>query len=203
MFSLKTKFFQVLFLLSIVLNTMLILSFRMYAHSVPAMQDVMAKNRNVFNYGRMYNHSWIPLPSRNSKDMNLIDNIGEWARNKTVLLIGDSVDRRTVQWICSYKNWTLTKGSYPSVDGWDDCTIYNGCSNVCTSEEFNFTIVNAFMVGLNPHESLRPKTGFHLPYHQTVDPKRRLKEVYLPFLRDILKRSPQMVVFYSGYLFCK
>jgi hypothetical protein len=180
---------------------MFILKLIMTTDPVPVVQYTMPRNRNIFNYGRMYNHSWIPLPYRNSKDMNLIDNIGEWARNKTVLLIGDSLDRQTVQWICLYKNWTLTKGLYPSADGWVDCKKYNGCSNVCTSEEFNFTIVNAFMVGLNPHEFLRPVTGHHLPNYQTMDPKRRLKEVYLPFLRDFLKRSPQMVVFYSGYLF--
>jgi hypothetical protein len=33
-----------------------------------------------------------------------------------------------------------------------------------------------------------------------MDPKRRLTEVYLPFIKDVLKREPDVVVFNSGYV---
>lgn len=159
------------------------------------------KQGNIFNFGRIHNHVWTPLNSRLAKDINLIDHMGEWARNKTILLLGDSVDRKTVQWLCTYKAWNLSQGSYPSAEGWTDCEEYNGCPNVCTSTELNITIMNAFMVGLNPDESLRARTGHHFPNNQTMDPKRRLVEIYLPFMRNILKRDPDVVVFNSGYVF--
>ena len=160
-----------------------------------------SKPRNIFEHGRIHNHLWTPLDPSESKDINLVDDLGDWIRDKTILLVGDSVDRRTVQWLCSYKHWNLTTGSFPENDGWTDCGGYNACSRVCNSVDLNTTIVNAFLVGLNPDDSLRRRTGHHFPYNQTMDPKRRLTEVYVPFIKDVLKREADVVVFNSGYVF--
>lgn len=198
MFSKTSKYSYILFLLSIFLNVFF--TSKLLQNLANHNSLTILKEQNIFNYGRIYNHQWTPLNPMHSKDFNLIDNIGHWGRDKTILLIGDSVDRRTVQWICSYKNETLSTGSYPTAEGWEDCAYYNGCPNICTLGEFNLTVVNAFLVGLNPDDFLRPRTGHHFPESQTLDPKRRLMEVYLPFLRDVLRRNPDVVVFNSGYL---
>ena len=159
------------------------------------------KPRNIFEHGRIYNHKWIPLNPDESKDINLVDDVGDWIRDKTILLVGDSVDRNTAQWFCEYKNWTLNYGSFPENDGWTDCKNYHGCSRVCHSKELNVTLINAFITGLNPDESLRGRTGDHYPNNQPMDPKRRLMEIYMPYIRNVLKREPNVVVFNSGYLF--
>lgn len=203
MFKPSKPTYAVLFL-SIFLNVVLL--FIMAAHLGNSVEQPSFKVNQVsnigdpFNYGRIHNHQWIPLDPE-QKDYNLIDDLGEWVRDKTILLIGDSVHRNTVEWICGYKNWTLSTGSYLSKEGWVNCAEYKGCTKICTSQEYNLTIVNAFMVGLNPDELLRERTKDHFPTDQTMDPKKRIKEIDLPFIQQVLKRTPDLVVFNSGYIY--
>ena len=115
-----------LIILALVLTFQLSISIQDLNRTEPALVKVDQK-RECYPYdqGYIHHHHWVPLESSNCSypSLDLAQEIKDfahdqsklsWLQNKTILLIGDSLDRKTVDWMCWFLNWNSSTGQFPA-----------------------------------------------------------------------------------------
>ncbi|GAA97905.1 uncharacterized protein L969DRAFT_105011 [Mixia osmundae IAM 14324] len=121
-----------------------------------------------------------------------------WLQNKTILILGDSVDRNALEQLAIMTDHTFTRTSYQqwnnetNPDGWDE----RGLPHRIHYQRLNLWIISHFFYGADDTDVFEVQGDWHRP-GKFED---RFDRLFKPFIEDMLtsKRSPDFVSFHSA-----
>ena len=131
----KGPWIIVLTILALLLIFQLSVSVQDLNRTEPAiLKESYNRKCHPYDQGYIHHHHWVPLNTSNcsypsldlAQEIKVFADLDQsrlsWLQNKTILLIGDSLDRKTVDWMCWFLNWNSTTGQFPAEDkSWIPC----------------------------------------------------------------------------------
>ncbi|CAH7666041.1 hypothetical protein BY996DRAFT_4575004 [Phakopsora pachyrhizi] len=120
-------------------------------------------------------------------------------RNRTILILGDSVDRNSLQHFCQLISRPIrltTWGGSNQTDNLD----HRGLPHLCRIDELDFSAVNGFHYGMDDIDLFNDPNR-HPDWHSPGKFEDRLEELISPYLRSHIpgsRRKPSLVVWSSG-----
>ena len=149
-------------------------------------------------------HFWDPFDPSLSRPPHLLQTVRErqplsWLQNRTILVIGDSVDRYATQFFCELVNSQFWYSDMTDLDIEVQHDYWSPKSNptICRVDYYDFEIVSFFHFGLqnDSEEFWSFKDGYTAP---------GLMENRIPLLQSLFKkhnRQPDMIIMGSG-IYC-
>ena len=146
-------------------------------------------------------HFWDPIDPSLPRPPHLIQAVKErkslrWLRSKTILVIGDSVDRYATQFFCELVNAQFWRVDITDLDAQDEHDYLSPKTSpvICRIDEYDFEIVTFSHFGLqdDSEEYWSFKEGYTAP---------GLMENRIPLLQSLFKkhnRQPDMIIMGSG-----
>jgi hypothetical protein len=146
-------------------------------------------------------HFWDPFDPSLSRPPHLLQAINErqpltWLRSKTVLVIGDSVDRYATQFFCELVNSQYWRASMTDLDAQNEHDYLSPKTSpvICRVDYYDFEIISFSHFGLqnDSEEFWSFKQGYTEP---------GLMENRIPLVQPLLKkhnRQPDLIIMGSG-----
>lgn len=194
-------------------------------HDLPGVLHI---SNNIDSIEGALETQWFPLNATSCPSQNYINRIASGdltsipssLYNRTILLIGDSIDRANVQYTCHLLkgDYTITK---PGDKYWPQANIPNNKENnkdeanvkgeeqeedwkpneysersyptICYIKKIDLLIMNVFHFGLDKENYFTWKDQYGPPYHTEL----RIKEIALPLIEKV-GREIDIVEFSSG-----
>ncbi|KAH9824816.1 hypothetical protein DFH28DRAFT_6707 [Melampsora americana] len=125
----------------------------------------------------------------------------EWLKDKTVILIGDSLDRNLLHFIFNdvLKNSKLTNHRFltnQTDSRFSEPQTASHRIGIGKHNPLNFVISNWFLMGIDIESE---QEFFHPGEDQPQEFESRIKKFYLPLLgTDLLSKTPDLVIFNAG-----
>ncbi|GAA94399.1 uncharacterized protein L969DRAFT_53057 [Mixia osmundae IAM 14324] len=118
-----------------------------------------------------------------SKESQLAYRELTWLRNKTVLILGDSIDRNALEHLATLTDQTIMRTSYENAHnqtiptGWEERAL----PHIIHFKRLNLRIISNFFYGADDRNTFRIQSDWHPPglFEDRVD------QLFLPFIKDL------------------